>query len=92
MRSFRVGLTACLWAGIPGAEDKRHVVDAHSDGYEERNRANGHPEALEPDPEIQGDPMVRANLDAVAAGMSDDLSRAERIHRHEQEVRRRGAA
>jgi hypothetical protein len=85
----------------PGGDGSRHKVNAHSDGYdhafaeffaEERNRQNGHPEALEPDSEIHGDPVVRGNLGAVAASMSDDLSRAERIHRHEQEARRRGAA
>jgi hypothetical protein len=92
------------WANpheAPGAEDARHVVDAHSDGFdhafaeffaEERNRQNGHPEALEPDPVISGDPIVRANLDAVAASMTDDLERSERIHRHAREAQRKGTA
>jgi hypothetical protein len=86
---------------VPGAEDTRHLVNAHSDGYdhafaeffaEERNRQNGHPDALEPDPEIQGDPMVRANLDAVAASMSDDIGRRNSVERHAREVQRRRAA
>jgi hypothetical protein len=86
---------------VPGGEGKRHVVTAHSDGYdrafaeffaEDANRRNGHPAAIDPDPEIFGDPIVVAYLDSAAKDMQGDLDRAERVHRHAQEVQRRRGA